>query len=385
MPHILEETDILFYLTNLAMTNVQRHLRVASSGARVTVVYWKRPDINFPCDLSDRILTIPVEAAFFNHSAVGRMVAFLIFALKSWRLLRRARGAKKVYVNYLDVLGVASLALWKKDVAFIYSVADLSPVQYGRRRWLNATVARAEKWLIRKVRYLILTSPFFWSEYYSKIYSGRWHLIENLPEAKVWENFRRRERRGDCVIGYIGWIRECRPVACLFEAVAQLRAENYDVSVFFAGFGPEEAEVKALAKGRNDILFYGPYAYEQDIANLYGRVDMVFAVYDATVANSQILMPHRFYEAVICGLPILAARGTKLAERVDALGVGYTVDCLSTEQMKAALMSHLTCDSHASRISASLKAADKSAYFYDQYDTVLSEIFAIATRKDDVQ
>lgn len=40
MGHILEETDILFFLTNLAMTNVQRHLRAASSGARVTVVYW---------------------------------------------------------------------------------------------------------------------------------------------------------------------------------------------------------------------------------------------------------------------------------------------------------------------------------------------------------
>jgi hypothetical protein len=173
MGHILEETDILFFLTNLAMTNVQRHLRAASSGARVTVVYWKRPGVDFPCDLSDRILTIPVQAAFFNRSAAGLMMAFVIFALKSWRLLRRARGAKKVYVNYLDVLGVASLAFWKTRVAFIYSVADLSPVQYGRRRRLNAMVSRAEKWLLRKVRYLILTSQFFWSEYYSNIYSGR--------------------------------------------------------------------------------------------------------------------------------------------------------------------------------------------------------------------
>lgn len=77
-------------------------------------------------------------------------------------------------------------------------------------------------------------------------------MIENLPEAKVWENFRRKEKSGNCVIGYIGWIRERRPVDCLFEAVAQLRAEGYDISVFFAGFGPEEAEVKAMAKGRND-------------------------------------------------------------------------------------------------------------------------------------
>jgi hypothetical protein len=74
-------------------------------------------------------------------------------------------------------------------------------------------------------------------------------------------------------------------------------------------------------------------------------------------------MPHRFYEAVICGLPVMAASGTKLAERVESLDVGYTVDCFSTEQMKAALMSHLTRDSYAARITASLAAVDKSVYF----------------------
>ena len=375
--HTLEETDILFYLTNMVLPHIHRHICAAHAEGRVTVIYWKRAGYDFQSRLPEGVLEIPVEAAFFSRHSAGRLISFFIFALKSWFLLRKATLARIIYVNYLDVLWIASLAFRKSPGRMIYGVADLSSAQIGGQPLINAAVRRFEQRLMKDIACLILTSPHFWSEYYAKIYTGPWHLIENLPEAGPWKDFQRKPKDGICVIGYIGWLRERRPIECLLAAVRQLRTKGHDVRIFFAGFGPEEAEVKALAAGRAEVTFWGPYDYAKDIASLYGRVDVVFAVYDADSSNTRILMPHRFYEAVICGLPIMAARKTKLAERVASLDTGYVVDHLSVDQMKAALQSHIAFDDEAKRINAALQSIDKSAYVYDQYASVLSGIFSL--------
>ncbi len=373
----LSEADILCYFTNMPTPRMQKIVRAASKQGRVCVIYWKRSAMEFQSGLSDCAAEIPVAASFLNNRGLCRILAFLIFAWKSWRLLRGGKNARIVYVNYLDVLLIAAFAFRKRKAKFIYGIGDLSPAQYGGSPLVNKVMRRLEQTLMKRVSVLILSSPFFWSEYYAEIYRGEWRLIENMPPARTWEGFRRTPACGRWTVGFIGWIRDRKPIECLLAATAELRTQGRDVRVFFAGFGPDEERLRRHCAGRDDVTFSGPYQYNRDIQHLYEKVDIVFSVFDIDVANSKILMPNRFYEAIIAGLPIMVARDTMLADRVEKLGTGYVVDYLSQDDMKAAILSWIEQDAKAKCIAAALERIDQAAYFYDSYEPVLLEIFSI--------
>jgi succinoglycan biosynthesis protein ExoL len=377
MNHTIEKTDILCYLTNFPTPRMQKKIKVAAQCGKVTVIYWKRSDIAFKSGLADSVLEIPVRASFYNNRGLFRIIAFIIFALKSWTLLCRADMTKKVYVNYLDVLLIACLIFRRHDIKFIYAIGDLASVQYGGNPIITRTVRFIEKILLKKVSVIILSSPFFWSEYYAHIYQGRWELIENMPESSIWENFRGKQDRKPCIVGYIGWIRDRKPIKCLFTAVKELREADYDVRIFFAGFGPEDNEVKQAAADLDFVSFYDHYEYDKDAPNLYSQVDIIFSVYDISIKNAKILLPNRFYECIICNLPIIVAKETKLEIYMNKYGIGYSVDYLSVNDIKEALISHITSDSKAIQIKQALRVIDKSDFFYNQYYPVLTDIFTI--------
>ena len=323
------------------------------------------------------MLEIPVRASFLNNRGLFRIIAFIIFALKSWSLLRRADRVKKVYTNYLDVLLITCLWFRQRDIGFIYDVGDLSSVQYGGNSIITKSVRFIEKKLLKKVSILILSSPFFLSEYYAHIYRGRWELIENMPESKIWENFQGKQDKKPCVVGYIGWIRDRKPIQCLFTAVKELREAGYDIRVFFAGFGPDDKKVKQTALDFSYVSYYGHYQYDKDVLTLYSQVDIIFSVYDISIKNAKILLPNRFYECIICELPIIVAKETKLEDYMNKYGIGYAVDYLSVNDIKGSLISHINNDNKATQIKQALSAVDKSSFFYDQYYPVLADIFSV--------
>lgn len=377
MSHLVEETDILCYLTNFPTPRMQKKIKVAAQCGKVTLIYWKRTKVDFKSGLSDSVLEIPVPATFFNNRSFFRIIAFIIFAVKSWPLLCRIRLAKKIYVNYLDVLLVSSLRFRSRDIEFIYAVGDLASVQYGGNPIITKSVKLLEKLLMKKVSVLILSSPFFWSEYYEHIYNGRWELIENMPEKKIWENFEVKKDRKPCVVAYIGWIRDRRPIKCLIAAVKELREAGYDIRIFFAGFGPDDKHIRQMATGLDFVSFHGHYQYDKDAPTLYHNVDIIFSVYDISIKNARILLPNRFYECIICNLPIIVAKETKLEIYMNKYGTGYSVDYLSVAGMKDALISHITQDGKALQIKQSLGSIDKTHFFYDQYYPILTDIFKI--------
>jgi len=377
MHHTIEESDILCYLTNFPTPRMQKKIKVAAKCGKVTLIYWKRSDVAFESGLAGRVLEIPVRASFLNNRGLFRIIAFIIFALKSWSLLRRADRVKKVYTNYLDVLLITCLGFRQRDIGFIYDVGDLSSVQYGGNPIITKSVRFIEKKLLKKVSILILSSPFFWNEYYAHIYRGRWELIENMPESKIWENFQGKQDKKPCVVGYIGWIRDRKPIQCLFAAVKELREAGYDIRVFFAGFGPDDKKVKQTALDFNYVSYYGHYQYDKDVLNLYSQADIIFSVYDVSIKNTKILLPNRFYECIICELPIIVAKETKLEDYMNKYGIGYAVDYLSVNDIKGALISHINNDDKATQIKKVLNAVDKSSFFYDQYYPVLADIFSV--------
>jgi succinoglycan biosynthesis protein ExoL len=377
MSHTIEQTDILCFFTNVPCPRLQKKVKIASTQGKVTLVYWKRPGTVYNIGLSQKALLIPIEASFMNNRGLFRFLVFFIFLLKAWPILRRARQVRKVYVDYLDVLFFTCLIFWNSRVELIYEVGDLISLQYGGHPFITGTVSRLERLLLKRVSTLILPSPFFLSEYYRHIHKGSWMLIENLPESRTWQHFRRSQDNGECVVGFIGSIRYRKPIECLLTASNELRGSGYNVSVFFAGTGPEEKEIRQLASGLEFVSFHGAYEYDKDAVQLYAQVSIVFSVYDTRIKNVKIALPNRFYESIICGLPIIVAKGTQLESYMRKYDSGYSIDCTSVKECKEVLKSQLIGDSEALRIKRSLNAIDKSQFFYDRYYDELLSLFDI--------
>lgn len=167
---------------------------------------------------------------------------------------------------------------------------------------------------------LIITSWKFYETYYQQwIGKEKVVLLPNMPQREDFLRYRKKEA-GEFTVGFIGSIRYKEQLKMLIRA-----AKKAGVRVFFAG-AATDGEIETLCKENDGYCeYYGPFNYTQKIAELYGKLDCVYSVYDADMANVRIALPNKLYESIWCCLPILVAQNTYLAELVEEWGVGVAV------------------------------------------------------------
>jgi colanic acid/amylovoran biosynthesis glycosyltransferase len=116
----------------------------------------------------------------------------------------------------------------------------------------------------------------------------------------------------------IGTLHAVKGQRYLIEAVAQLRAEGFDVTCDFVGDGPNHAilvqqvEQAGLSEA---IRFHGAQTREQVIAHL-GRADVLAAPSVPTSDGRREGIPVALMEAMASGLPVVASRLSGIPELV---------------------------------------------------------------------
>ena len=69
------------------------------------------------------------------------------------------------------------------------------------------------------------------------------------------------------------------------------------------------------------------------MASIYAGIDWVLSAYDADYENVRYAEPNKLYESIFFETPIIVSRGTFLAERVESLGVGLSVDASKEDEV----------------------------------------------------
>ncbi len=321
--------DILF-LYNGAATPAM--LEMASfardSGLRPVLILLDRGEQQLIMDsslLGYDVIRIDVE---YKRVDLMRWMSFpsLLFKVRK-QIDRELASGGRIITSSFDMLVIAWFASIFRGFEIRHQVRDLHSLQLGES--LSSRVLRfIERVVLRRVQKLIVSSPRYVTDYYSKIYSGESVLLENVPQQSVWEGFERKPRAdGTFVIGYIGVLRYLDSLFALIDAVEKLADEGVKVKVVFAG-GGIASDVHALkARARNKALFefHGPYEYSKDIKKLYEDVDLIYAVYDERIRNCRIAMPNKFYESVLAGIPLLVASNTFVGEQTLKEGIGEVV------------------------------------------------------------
>lgn len=266
----------------------------------------------------------------------GRRIAALLGAVPRVIAKHRAlRRAAFYYARNIDQLLLALLArmVGRRPARVIYEVLDVQPAFVGAS-WKARLLRRVERFALRRVDLLVVSSPGFLRHYFQPLqgYRKPWFLLENKLPANfsVMTGARRtsggsraRQHSYRWVVGYCGLIRGQETLDLIIRV-----AERLQGLVLFKFRGvlttvDRNAFVDAITRLDN-VVYEGDYVNPRDLEDIYSDVDFAWAIdLENRSHNSRWLLPCRFYEAGYFGVPCLTAGGFEVGRLVSEKRIGW--------------------------------------------------------------
>lgn len=328
-----KKCKIVFLLTHVPDPRINKRIKVIEDlGMDVTTVYWNRYQELFKTN--ENIQNITINVGDSSRKFFLRIIKGMLVSMVSFKFLIKLKPVL-IYIDGIDLLFPAFIYKWMfhNRTRIILEIADL-PGYHIYTGVLRMFLEKMVNFFIMKSNLVVFTSPFFWNDYYKDLLGNvkDIFILENLPEERIFKNFK-KGRHEVFTIGFIGSIRYINQLKLLCEACEDIPG----VKIFLAG-GPIPSELKEFLSKYPKIEYFGPYSYERDIVDLYSKIDVVYAVYDTNSENVRIAIPNKLYEAIVCGLPIIVAKKTRLAEYVEDLGVGFAVSDRSVDELRELIL-----------------------------------------------
>lgn len=329
--------EIVFLLTHIPDPRMNKRILLASECGNVSVVCTRRKSQNvYEPALSQIEYTIlDVDLPSSKH-LLKRYVVSQKYQKDAYRCISEKK-PDLIYAEGLDSLIIANKYKNKHPkVRIFFEVADLRECFVEKPKSFVGKVtagmiAKTEKRNFKAVERLIVTSMKFFDMHYSFIIDkSKVIFMPNVPDPAPFKEYKKKTD-GEFTVGFIGGIRYLAQMKMLVNA-----AEQTGCRVLFAGAGGTNDDydrITAYCKGKDFVTFSGKYDYNSEIASLYGQVDCVYSVYDASNPNVRIALPNKLYEAVYCELPIIVAKGTYLSEIVAGNKIGMAVEHRNEEDL----------------------------------------------------
>ena len=263
-----------------------------------------------------------------------RLLPYRKFSKRANTLLEQIQ-PDVIHVQGLDMLKIACdyKKHSKKQVRIIYEVADLhrllvdrqsSPVAWAAQKYLRFMDRHLEK----QYDLLVLTSMKYYDAYFSDFVAKEKVLyMPNVPDLSAFDSYKKKDG-GAFTVGYLGAVRYKQQMINLIEA-----AERTGDHLLIAGYEDQPNIIEPMCKGKPNIEWVGRFDFNKQAAELYGKCDVMYSVYDADMHNVRVALPNKLYEAVYCEMPLIVAKNTYLADTVEEWGVGMAVDHKSVDEL----------------------------------------------------
>ncbi len=331
--------NIVFLLSHVPNPRMNKRITIAKKIGNTSLICVRRKSSDiwepYHLDIENTIFDMDMPD---SSNILYRIKYSIIYAAKAIKKIK-AQHPSCIYAEGLDSLLIAALCAIIYRSKIIFEVADLRKVFIEEtttiQSFKNKVFMFLEKTLLKKVQLVVLTSDMFYERRYKHLISkDKVLFIPNMPDLSAFNSYT-SNYKDKFTVGFIGGIRYLKQMKMLVDA-----AEVDDLNVLFAGAGgtqEEYIEITNYCRNKCFVDFSGKYNYNNDIAQLYGSVDCVYAVYDADNPNVRIALPNKLYEAIYCELPIIVAKETYLAELVERWGVGVAVSHTDTSELEKAL------------------------------------------------
>jgi glycosyltransferase involved in cell wall biosynthesis len=224
--------------------------------------------------------------------------------------------------NFDMLLAARVAAVGRRKLKIVFSLQDTTP-------WMvRPHLMSVQRWVYRGTDLFFVTSQGF-----ERLFLRKFGLISekkpvvfvpNVPLERQFRDFIPRDADESLVVGYVGLLRAEEGLRALVDAAAEAQGAGVDVRVLFAGKGLLEEVVGEAASRFSFVEYLGPYRHDDDIREIYQKVDLLYGVYDRSY-DKEIHLAYRFCEAVNCRKPIIVAEGTHMCAETQRYGVGLCV------------------------------------------------------------
>lgn len=285
----------------------------------------------------------PQEDGFIVHcisqqassDPLKRIIPYRKFFRKAMEELEKI-SPDVIHVQGVDMLDIACMykGRVKREIKIIYEVADLHRLLVDEQKSLVKKLAQA---YLRRLDYkccqdidlLIVTSEMYVTKYFHALVpSQKTMIFPNVPDLSAFENYQKKSKSLPFTVGFIGDMRYPEQMKNLVTAV-----KKCNMNLLIAGFEQGGSEIEPLCRSYDKAEWYGRFDFKSEAAQLYGKCDVIYSVYDADMANVRVAIPNKLYESIYCCLPIIVAKNTYLETIVKDWGVGVSVDHHSVQDL----------------------------------------------------
>ncbi|WP_101331418.1 glycosyltransferase family 4 protein [Halalkalibacillus sediminis] len=363
---MLKKATIL--LSHIPNPRMLKRIKAVENDFNVVLIYWDRGQLEnetFEINHNHKVLKVSIKAP--QGKPIKKLIPLVRYM---FNVLAKLKNEKPdiVHAGNLDMLMIAAIYQkhFNKKTKIIYEVADLPKYSFIKKANSPKTILAKllqslEKKLTSRVSKIILTSPYFWEEYFSKfIKLDKYLFIPNSPSKKLFSKYVKK-KHDNFTIGYIGSVRYIEQLKMLIDVVEEM---DKNIKVLIAGSGPGYSEIKEYSKDKKFVEVYGPYNYEEEIVRLYEKVDCTYAVYNTKLNNVKIALPNRLYESIVCEIPIIGTKNTELGSFIEQNQIGININEDKQELKEALIM--LKNSSELNNLYQKNCNKIKSDYYYEK-------------------
>lgn len=295
-------------------------------GYSVSLIEWDRSGRDPP---KEKIYGIGVHR--IRNSALMRAIPYDLFRLRFWWKLAleeaeriyRSKPFDIVHAHDFDTLPIGVELKKKYPIKLIYDAAEVWPYMLKGEvpEILIRKMVRMEKKFITEAD-AIITVVEGAKEYLLSI-GATPEKIKIILNAKklISDEYSPPENQRPKIL-YLGLLHRNRLVLELVEEAKKRK----DIEVVVGGRGPLFEQIKEKAKGMENIDFKGFLPKMDDVIKWTMKSDVVYCVFNSEHPITKITFPNKFFEALVCGRPVMASKGTFLGEEVERLNCGIVVE-----------------------------------------------------------
>lgn len=286
-----------------------------------------------------RMPKLPVH--IIGHIEHRQYLRRLPMLVKAYRMIKDcAFEYELIYCFGHDLAYISALASRGSGTKIALEVGDIQDIQM-RNSLIGVSSRLIDQLMLKNVSLLALISEGFVSFYINRLqYSNTCLIIENkiepgsIPISRA-EFIRQQEHKASndrISIGYFGVIRDKWGLLVL-ERLAKYYKYRFDI--LFAGCVLEQKEIDRILLQNKNTRYLGSYRSPQDLAEIYSKVDLIWACYPPFPeydVNHLSGRPNRFYEACYFGIPIIARKSVAFANDIEKYAIGKVIGTVDVDE-----------------------------------------------------
>lgn len=321
--------NILFLLSQQPNPRFVKQINYLSKNHFIQVIYFSRiqSQLDFKSNINSKV--IQDELGFISNRKYFSRVFQLFKFIKRIKLLSKNRKFDVVIYNNTDVLLLSAFynIIYSniKKSKTVLEIADLREISFSKSLYGQFYRILERITIKSMVSHLIVTSKKFYSEYYSKFYSNEVFVLENKPLAELLPLVLPKKKSEKIRIGAVGGFRG-RATKLVLDTVKDIDWAELRIH----GFGNEIDLIESYNYKYENIKYFGPFNFFNEIAEIYAEIDILYVVYDIESSkNIKLALPNKLYEAMYFNIPLIVSEGTYLEEIVKEKNIGYAINKLS--------------------------------------------------------